>query len=78
MHLVSYDGGDPVFSSVCVDKDAVVSSQRFGPCPGCDGLLEGLVQKLRPCVHTERLDRWLGAFTVYIYLERTSLIEVDK
>lgn len=77
-YLVGYDGGDPVFSSVGVDEDVVVSSQWFGPCPGCDGLLEGLVQKLGPRVHTERLDRWLSDFAVYIYLEWTSLMEGDK
>lgn len=37
-----------MFSSVGVDEDVVLSPQRFGPCPGCDGLLEGLVQKLGP------------------------------
>ncbi len=35
-----------MFSSVGVDEDVVLSPQCFGPCPGCDGLLEGLVQKL--------------------------------
>lgn len=37
-----------MFSSVGVDKDVVLSSQCFGPRPGGDGLLEGLVLKLGP------------------------------
>lgn len=73
VYLVCYEGGDPVFSSVGVDEDVVLSPQCFGPCPGRNGLLEGLVQKLGPCFHTEWLDGWLSAFTVYIYLEWTSL-----
>lgn len=75
IYLVGYEGGDPMFSSVGVDKDVVLSPQCFGPCPGCDGLLEGLVQKLGAGVQTEWLDGWLSAFTVDVYLERTSLTE---
>lgn len=48
VYLVGYEGGDPVFSSVGVDEEVVLSPQCFGPCPGCDGLLEGLVVKLGP------------------------------
>lgn len=47
-YLVGNEGGDPVFSSVGVDKNIVLSPQCFGPCPGCDGLLKGLVQKFWP------------------------------
>lgn len=75
VYLVCYEGGDPVFSSTGVDENVVLSPQCFGPCPGCDGLLDGLVQKLGPWVHTERLRGWLSAFTVDIYLEWTSLTE---
>lgn len=75
VYLVGYEGWDPVFSSVGVNEDVVLSPQCFGPCPGCDGLLQGLAQKLGPWVHTERLDGRLSAFTVYIYLEWTSLTE---
>ena len=73
IYLVGYEGGDPVFSPVGVDKHVVLSPQCFGPCLGCDGLLEGLVQKLGAWVQTEWLDGWLSAFTVDVYLERTSL-----
>lgn len=74
-YLVGNEGGDPMLSSVRVDENIVLSLQCFGPCPGCDGLLEGLVQKFWPRVHTEWLDGCLSAFTVYIYLEWTSLTE---
>lgn len=37
-----------MFPSVGVDEDVVLSPQCFGSCPGCDGLLEGLVEKLGP------------------------------
>lgn len=37
-----------MLSSVGVDEDIVISPQCFGPSPGCDGLLNGLVQKFGP------------------------------
>lgn len=72
-YLVGDKRGDPMFSSVGVNENIVLSPQCFGPCPGSDGLLEGLVQKFWPCVQTKWLDGCLTAFTVYIYLEWTSL-----
>jgi len=62
-----------VFSSVRVEEDVVLSSQSFGPRPGCDGLLQGLV--LEPGVHSERQDGRLSVFAVYVYLEGTRLAE---
>lgn len=35
-----------MFSSVGVDEDVFLSPEEPGPCPGGDGLMEGLVQKL--------------------------------
>lgn len=64
-----------MFPTVGVDEDVVLSPYCFGSCPGCDGFLQGLVQKLGPRVQTERLGGWLSAFTVDVYLEWTSLVE---
>lgn len=73
LYLVGYERGDPVLSPVGVDEDIVLPPHCFGPCPCCYRLLEGLVQELRAHVQIERLDRWLSAFTVHIYLKWTRL-----
>lgn len=72
-HLVGYECGDPVVPSVGVDEDVLLPPQCPGSGPGCDGLLEGLIQKPGPWGHTDRLDGWLSSFTVDIYLEWTCL-----
>lgn len=77
-YLVGYEWGDPVFPSVGVDKDVFLPPQCSGSGPGCDGLLEGLIQKLGPWGHTDRLDGCLSSFTVDIYLEWTRLGEEFK
>lgn len=35
-----------MFPSVRIDKDVFLPPQGSGSGPGCDGLLEGLIQKL--------------------------------
>lgn len=74
-HLVGYEWGDPVFPSIGVDEDVFLPPQCSGSGPGCDGLLEGLIQKLGSRGHTDRLDGRLSSFTVDIYLEWTRLGE---
>lgn len=74
-YLVGYEWGDPVFPSVGVDEDVFLPPQCSGSGPGCDGLLEGLIQKLGSWGHTDRLDGRLSSFTVDLYLEWTRLGE---
>lgn len=74
-YLVGYERGDPVFPPVGVDEDVLLPPQRSGSGPGCDGLLEGLIEKLGSWGHTDRVDGWLSSFTVDVYLEWARLGE---
>lgn len=78
VYLVCYEGGNPVFPSVGVDEDAILSPQGFCSCPGCNGLLEGLVQKPGPRGRGERLCGRLGDFTMDVYEERAGLTEWEE
>lgn len=67
-----------MFPSIGVDEDAVLSPQGLCSCPGCNGLLEGLVQKPEPRGRSERLGGRLGDFTMDVYEERAGLMELEE